>query len=323
MRGIALPLQEPTPNPSRMREGGKKEPVNRFTIAAAQYPIEQLASWQAYEDKIASWVEAAVEGGASLAVFPEYGAMELAALDVASMGDLSAGLGSVAGRLSDVDVLHAGLAVRHGIHILAASIPAAIPGGYVNRARLFAPSGKVGVQDKLVMTRFEREEWYISASGPLRLFETSLGKIGINICYDSEFPLLARAQVEAGMELLLVPSCTDTEHGYWRVRLGAQARALEGQCYVVQSPTVGNAQWNPAVDVNRGAAGVFGPPDRGMPANGVLALGEMDAAQWLFAEVDLAKVAELRASGGVLNARHWAEQPGAQPLPPVEVVDLR
>jgi predicted amidohydrolase len=297
--------------------------MTRFTIAAAQYPIEQLESWSAYVDKLTRWIEAAAEGGASLAVFPEYGAMELAALDVATMSDLRACLGSVAGRLSDIDGLHSDLAVKHGLHILAASVPAAIAGGYVNRARLFAPSGKVGVQDKLVMTRFEREEWFISASGPLRLFETSLGKIGINICYDSEFPLLARAQVEAGMELLLVPSCTDSEHGYWRVRLGAQARALEGQCYAVQSPTVGNAAWNPAVDVNRGAAGVYGPPDRGMPANGVLALGELDAAQWLFAEVDLAKVAELRADGGVLGVRHWAEQPGAEPLPPVEIVDLR
>lgn len=297
--------------------------MTRFTIAAAQYPIEQLESWSAYIDKLSHWIEGAAEGGASLAVFPEYGSMELAALDVATMGDLRACLGTVAGRLSDIDALHSDLAVKHGMHILAASIPAAVEGGYVNRARLFAPNGKVGVQDKLVMTRFEREEWFISASGPLRLFETSLGKIGVNICYDSEFPLLARAQVEAGMELLLVPSCTDSEHGYWRVRLGAQARALEGQCYAVQSPTVGNATWNPAVDVNRGAAGIYGPPDWGMPANGVLALGEMDAAQWLFAEVDLAKVAELRADGGVLNAGHWAEQPGAEPLPPVEVVDLR
>ena len=297
--------------------------MTRFTIAAAQYPIDLIESWSAYEAKLSRWVETAAADGASLAVFPEYGAMELAALDPATAGDLQGCLGSVAGLLPDVDALHMRLAERFGLHILAGSIPAAIPGGFVNRARLFAPSGKVGVQDKLVMTRFEREEWHISASGPLRLFETSLGKIGINICYDSEFPLLARAQIEAGMELLLVPSCTDSEHGYWRVRHGAQARALEGQCYSVQSPTVGTAEWNPAVDMNRGAAGLFGPPDRGMPTDGVLALGEMDAAQWVFGEVDLAKVAELRADGGVLNARHWTEQPGAAALPAVEVVDLR
>jgi len=297
--------------------------MKRFTVAAAQYPIEQLSSWQAYADKLTRWVEQAAAGGAALAVFPEYGAMELASLDPATMGDLAGSLASVSALLPQVDALHSELAARFGLHILAASAPAALESGaYVNRARLFAPSGKVGVQDKLVMTRFEREEWGVAASPTLRLFDTALGRIGVNICYDSEFPLLARAQVEAGMELLLVPSCTDSEHGYWRVRLGSQARALEGQCYAVHSPTVGEAPWSPAVDVNRGAAAIYGPPDRGMPASGVLAIGAMDAAQWVFAEVDLDLVAQLRADGGVLNARHWSEQPGAVMLPAVEVVDL-
>ena len=298
--------------------------MTRFTIAAAQYPIEQLADWAAYAAKVTRWVDAAAAGGAALAVFPEYGAMELASLDPETMSDLAGSLASVSALLPQVDALHADLADRYGLHILAASAPCARgDGAYVNRARLFTPGGKVGVQDKLVMTRFEREQWQVSAGTPLRLFETELGKIGINICYDSEFPLLARAQIEAGMELLLVPSCTDSEHGYWRVRLGSQARALEGQCYAVHSPTVGTADWSPAVDTNRGAAAIYGPPDCGMPANGVLAIGEMDAAQWVFAEVDLASVAELRADGGVLNTRHWSEQPGAVSLPPVEVVDLR
>lgn len=295
-----------------------------FRIAAAQYPVEQLASWDAYCAKITHWLEQAAEGGAALAVFPEYGAMELASLDPATMGDLAGSLSSVSALLPRVDDLHRDLAARLGLHVLAASAPCAVGHGrFVNRARLFTPGGKVGVQDKLVMTRFERETWNVSASAPLRLFQTELGKVGVSICYDSEFPLLARAQVEAGMELLLVPSCTDSLHGYWRVRLGAQARALEGQCYVVQSPTVGVADWTPAVDANHGAAAIYAPPDRGMPADGVVAIGELDQPQWVFGAVDLTRVAELRADGGVLNARHWAEQPGAETLPPVEIVDLR
>ncbi|GAA4771992.1 carbon-nitrogen hydrolase family protein [Novosphingobium ginsenosidimutans] len=298
--------------------------MTAFTIAAAQYPIEELADWAAFEAKLTRWVEAAAKGGAKLAVFPEYGAMELASLDPATMGDLAGSLASVSALLPQVDALHARLAAQHGLHILAASAPCEVEQGRsVNRARLFAPNGRAGVQDKLIMTRFEREEWGVSAGGPLRLFDTALGRIGINICYDSEFPLLARAQVEAGMELLLVPSCTEALHGYWRVRLGAHARALEGQCYAIHSPTVGQAEWSPAVDSNRGAAAVYGPPDRGFPDSGVVALGELDQPQWLFAEVDLARVAALRADGGVLNARHWAEQPGADNLPPVELVDLR
>ena len=298
--------------------------MTRFTIAAAQYPIEAQADWAAYEAKLTSWVAAAAGGGAALAVFPEYGAMEMASLDPTTMGDLVGSLASVSALLPRVDALHAGLAAQHGLHILAASAPCEVgEGRFVNRARLFAPNGKIGVQDKLIMTRFEREEWGVSAGGPLRLFDTALGRVGINICYDSEFPLLARAQVEAGMELLLVPSCTEALHGYWRVRLGAQARALEGQCYAVHSPTVGRADWSPAVDSNRGAAGIYGPPDGAFPADGVVAIGELDVPQWVFGEVDLTRVAALRADGGVLNTRHWAEQPGGEALPSVEIVDLR
>ena len=295
-----------------------------FTVAAAQYPIDRLESWEAYAAKLTRWVEEAAAAGASLAVFPEYGAMELASLDPATMGDLAGSIETVSALLPRVDALHAELAARTGMHILAASAPRKdADGRFRNAARLFAPNGKASVQDKLVMTRFEREEWHIAPGASLRVFDTALGRLAVSICYDSEFPLLARACVEAGAEVLLVPSCTDTLHGYWRVRIGAQGRALEGQCYAVHSPTVGEAAWSPAVDVNRGAGGVYGPPDRGMPEDGVLALGVEGAPQWVFAEVDTALVAALRADGGVLNARHWMEQPGGVALPPVEVVDLR
>jgi predicted amidohydrolase len=82
----------------------------------------------------------------------------------------------------------------------------------------------------------------------------------------------------------------------------------------VQSPTVGEALWSPAVDVNVGAAGVFGPPDLGFPADGVVAMGEMNQTAWLYADLDLAAVARVRREGKVLNDKHWAEQPGALPL---------
>ena len=294
-----------------------------FVVAAAQYPIGEPADWAAYEAKLARWVEEAAQGGASLAVFPEYAAMELAALDPQTRGDLAGSMAFVASLLPRVDALHARLAVRHGLYLLAGSAPCRLPDGrYVNRARLFAPDGKMGVQDKLVMTRFEREQWGVCAGTGLRLFDTALGRIGILICYDSEFPLLARALCEAGADLLLVPSCTDSLHGYWRVRIGAQARALEGQCHVVQAPTVDDAPWSPAVDVNRGAAAIFGPPDGLYPDDGVVACGELDQAGWVFGRIEPDRVAALRADGGVLNWRHWAEQPGAVLLPPVENVRL-
>lgn len=298
-------------------------------VAAAQYPIEALADWSAYAAKITRWVAEAAAQGTEIAVFPEYGSMELASLDPATMGDLQGSIETVSALLPRVDALHADLARQHGMWIVAASAPRKLADGrFVNTARLFAPDGRAGYQDKLIMTRFEREEWGIAGGDDIRVFQTPLGKLAILICYDSEFPLLARAAVEAGAEILLVPSCTETLHGYWRVRIGSQARALEGQCYAVHCPTVGEAEWSPAVDKNRGAAGVYGPPDRlvklgfAMPADGVIAIGEEGRAQWVFADIDVARVAELRADGGVLNTRDWREQPGAEVLPHVTIVDM-
>ena len=290
-----------------------------FTVAAAQYPIDRLGSWQAYKSKLVRWVESAAREGAQLLVFPEYGGMELASLFGPEVErDLGRQLEVVAGLEADVAGLHRDLARRHGVYLLAGSQPArAGEGSYRNRARLASPDGREGHQDKLVMTRFERERWGVSGGTELRVFATTLGRIGVAICYDVEFPLLVRRLVEAGAELILAPSCTDTLRGYHRVRVGAQARALENQCVVVQSPTVGNAPWSPAVDVNVGAAGVYGPPDHGFPEDGVLARGRLDQAMWLFAEVDLERAAEVRAYGQVLNHRDWPEQTAGSLAPTV------
>jgi predicted amidohydrolase len=301
--------------------------MTTWRVAAAQYPIEALADWDAYAAKLTHWVADAAAGGAALAVFPEYAAMELASLDRATMSDLFGSIATVSDLLPRVDALHADLARAHNLWILAGSAPRRRGDGrFVNTARLFAPDGRSAHQDKLMMTRFEREDWGIVGGDAINLFVTPLGRLAVLICYDSEFPLLARAAVEAGAEVLLVPSCTETLHGYWRVRLGSQARALEGQCYAVHCPTVGDVDWSPAMDHNRGAAGIYGPPDRhtgfAMPHDGVIAIGEESAAQWVYADLDLAQIATLRADGGVLNARDWAEQPGAGGLPPVTVVDL-
>jgi predicted amidohydrolase len=119
---------------------------------------------------------------------------------------------------------------------------------------------------------------------------------------------LARKQVEMGVNLILVPSCTDTLAGFHRVKIGCQARALENQCYVVQSCLVGNAPWSEAVDVNVGAAGIYTPVDRGFPDNGILAAGNLNAVQWVFAEVSLASCAVVREQGQVFNFRDWPLQ---------------
>jgi predicted amidohydrolase len=293
-------------------------------IAAAQYPIERFATLGAYRDKLARWVAEAAGNGAELMVFPEYGAMEYAAASGdAVAGDLAASLAAVSDVLQEMDGAHAELAHRHKVHILAASGPSARPGSrYVNAARLFTPAGRMGVQEKMIMTPFERT-WGISSGEVLRVFETALGRIGVAICYDSEFPLLVRAQAEAGAQIILVPSCTEFRSGYARVRTAAMARALENTCVTILSPTVGDAPWSPAVDRNAGAAGIYVPADHGFSETGVVAEGALNEPQWVYAEIDLARLQRVKETGEMRNSADWAAQLGAAPLAgKVEVVAL-
>ena len=285
-------------------------------IAASAYPIDWFDSFADYEAKLSRWVADA--SGADLLVFPEYGAMELASLGGRAVaGDLEASLHEVARHWDAVQALHLRLAARHGCHILGASGPVFDGPRPVNRAVLYGPQGIVGHQDTQIITRFEREDWDVMGSPGLRVFDTALGRIGILICYDSEFPLLGRVLARAGAELLLVPSCTDTVAGFNRVRIGAMARALESQCVVVQSPTVGPCDWMPALDENRGRAAVYGPPDGFWPETGIIAEGPMDAPGWVFADVDLSRVADSRRKGAVLPFAHWPESEGTSLRAPV------
>jgi len=281
-----------------------------FRVATAQYPIEFLGDWSRYAAKIERWVGEAAASGAKLLLFPEYFSMELASLFAAEIhGSLPAQLPALQNVLPDFLDLFAAQAKKNNVYICAGSFPVRIDGErYRNRSYLFHADGRVEFQEKLQMTRFESEQWLVEAGTQVRVFDTELGRLGIDVCYDSEFPLIARRQVELGADLILVPSCTDTLAGYWRVRLGSQARALENQCYVVQASTVGEAPWSPAVDVNVGAAAIYTPVDRGFPDDGVLAIGTLNAAQWVYGDVDLAAIAEVRRNGQVFNYRDWPGQ---------------
>lgn len=280
------------------------------TVAAAQYPVEFLGRWEKFEYKITTMVHEAVVENAQLLLFPEYACLELASLFSPTIyRSLSGQLEAMQALLPSFQALHSRLAQEYDVTIVASSFPVQLPdGSYRNRAYVFTPDGGVDFQDKLIMTRFENESWQISPGEIIKVFTTPQGTFGISICYDSEFPLIARRQVEMGAKMILAPSCTDTVAGYNRVRIGCQARALENQCYVVMSPLVGAVDWSEAIDVNMGAAGVFTPVDYGFPSDGILAQGEMNQPQWLFAELDLARIDTVRQDGQVINYRDWNHQ---------------
>ena len=289
-------------------------------LAAAAYPCQQYTHWDDYEAHLSQFVAAGAVGGAKLLLLPEYASLELVSLLPSSVwNDVRAQRPLMQASLPGMLDLHARLAREHSVYLVAASFPAeAAAGHYVNRAYFFAPDGSHSFQDKLMMTRFEAEEWGIEGGEELRVFETELGRVGIAICYDAEFPQIAQAQARAGMEVLLVPSFTGSAHGYTRVRVGSMARALEHQVYAVHAPFLADAGWTYTIESAVGAPAIYAPADggsahtpSGLPASGVLAAGQMNVPGWLQHTLDLNVTRELRRDGHVLTARDSGRFPSA------------
>jgi predicted amidohydrolase len=293
----------------------------KITVAAAQYNLDPLQNLAAYRVKISHWVEDAAAQGAEILVFPEYGAMELCAIGDKGH-DLEVSKLAVSDFYGEITTLHQGLAKKHGVTIISGSAPDVKLGCTCNIAQVFGPNGATESFTKIMPTPGEREVWDIQGGRELKVFDIGKVKFGLLICYDIEFPLLSRALAEAGAEIIIAPSDTETEWGYHRVRTGAMARALENQVYTVQAPLIGAAPFCEFTNTHFGAAGVFSPSDRGFPAGGVIALGKANVSGWTLATLDLDAMRALRENGQVHTYKHWPEQIGAGALPPARVIDL-
>jgi predicted amidohydrolase len=153
------------------------------------------------------------------------------------------------------------------------------------------------------MTRFEAEEWDVRPRERLKVFETDFGKLAIVICYDIEFPEIARAAAHQDAQIIVTPSCTDDRQGFLRVRYCAHARAIENQVYVIQSCTVGSLPMVPAVSLNYGQASILTPSDFSFSRDGILAEGTVNQEMMVIGELNLKTIQEGRESGTVLPLR--------------------
>ncbi|NDV01740.1 carbon-nitrogen hydrolase family protein [Pseudoroseicyclus tamaricis] len=290
-------------------------------IAVSGYAPEWLPDWAALEESLAAHVGGAVAQGAELLVYPEYGGVASGLIGQPEGLDAAGWADRLAERAEAWVGLNAHLAKAHGVHVLAGSTCVRLDGHIVNRTWLCTPDGATGHQDKAILTPYERDDMQLSPGQELNVFDTALGRIGVLICYDSEFPLLARGLVEAGAEMLLVPSYTDLPAGATRVRESCRARAIEQQCLVVNAPLAGACADCEIYDVGTGRPGLFCPPDVGQPPSGILAEAQSDAAPgWLIAEVDPAAISMPRLTGAVGNHAQWAEQ---KRVPPPGLISLK
>lgn len=272
-------------------------------IAVANYPITYHKSLEEWKTFVESWIQNLKGLSVDLAVFPEYGSMELASLLPKELQtDARAQVREMQKFLDSFKETYANLSAQFKICIVAPSFPEKLGEAFINRAYVFDKGKEIGFQDKLIMTPFETNDWGISNSDKvLSVFKISSGNFGIQICYDSEFPFGAHEMVKNGAQVIVMPSCTETLKGATRVHVGARARALENQCYTIVSQTMGEALWSPAVDYNYGYSAAYSTPDLGFPDLGILQEDEHQKVGWMIQDFDMKILDEVRVKGGVLN----------------------
>lgn len=195
------------------------------------------------------------------------------------------------------------LAIRYNVNIITGSMPSIANDRLKNIGFLCHRDGKVEQYEKIHITPDEASYWGMQGGRMVNVFETDIGKIGILICYDVEFPELPRILADQGMQILFVPFLTDTQNAYMRVRCCAQARAIENECYVAITGSVGNLPKVENMDISYSQAAVFTPCDFAFPSNGVKSEATANTEMILVADVDLSLLNELHSFGSVRNLR--------------------
>lgn len=266
-------------------------------IAAVNYEIQPIRSVEDFLNHGRDLLSQAKTLGADWAVFPEFFTLELLHLyPELDEKDLAAKLSP---DVLDPLVLHAR---DLGLVWVAGSTFSPSSTGILNVSSTFFPDGSKADQAKVILTQFEAVDWAMSPGRGLKRFPDP--RFGLAICYDCEFPEAGRALAEAGALCMLVPSYTETRHGFYRVRHSCHARAIENQIYVVQTCLVGSLGREP-VPIAVGSSAILAPSVLPFPADGILAQTPADIEAIAIAELDFDALLKSRTQGDV---RNWEDR---------------
>ncbi|MBK7372875.1 MAG: bifunctional GNAT family N-acetyltransferase/carbon-nitrogen hydrolase family protein [Saprospiraceae bacterium] len=195
------------------------------------------------------------------------------------------------------------LSISYNINIITGSMPEMKNDRLYNVGYLCRRDGTTDRYEKIHVTPDESRVWGMQGGNTLKAYDTDCGKIGILICYDSEFPELSRLLADEGMDILFVPFLTDTQNGYSRVRHCSLARAIENECYVAIAGSVGNLPNVHNMDIQFAQSMIITPCDFSFPTNGIKAEATPNTEMIVIADVDLDLLRELNQFGSVRNLK--------------------
>lgn len=290
-------------HPGRVSVARKPE-VERVRIAAVQFPLEAATTVEASFVRYAAAVEDAARRGASIVLLPELLTTEWLACDAGSV-DLHQAIRELDRHRPVYLQRFSELARLHGLTIVAGTHYSLLGENLQNVAYAFEPDGTVHTQAKLHPTPYEAETFGLVPGHGVKPLRLAGVRCAIVICYDAEFPEVARAARAGGAEVLLVPYNTELAAGHHRVRRAASARAVENQVYVVTAGAVGRFEHAFDAEDHHAASAAFGPSDHGFPDDGVLAELAPNVAGVLTVDLDLALLRRSMRTGAV---RPWLDR---------------
>lgn len=247
------------------------------------------------------FIDAVAGYRSDFALFPEFFNAPLMAKD--NHLSESEAIRKLAMHTSEIVQRFSNFAISYNINIVAGSMPEIRNDKLYNVGYLCKRDGTTERYEKLHVTPDEAKVWGMQGGEQLKVFDTDCGKIGILICYDSEFPELSRLLADQGMDILFVPFLTDTQNGYSRVRNCSQARAIENECYVAIAGSVGNLPNVHNMDIQYAQSMVFTPCDFAFPTNGIKAEATPNTEMILIADLDIDLLRELHQFGSVRNLK--------------------
>ena len=280
------------------------EPLPAKTTVRVGLVQWQMRGYRTIDDlfeQIEFFVDAVSGYKSDFILFPEYFNAPL----MAEFNNLSESqaIRGLAGYTDEIRDRFLQLAISYNINIITGSMPLQRDGNLYNVGFLCRRDGSYEMYEKIHVTPDETKSWGLSGGSMLKTFDTDCAKIGVLICYDVEFPELSRIMADQGMQILFVPYLTDTQNAYSRVRVCAQARAIENECFVVIAGSVGNLPRVHNMDIQYAQSGVFTPCDFAFPTDGRRAEATPNTEMILVSDVDLDLLSELHTYGGVRNLK--------------------
>jgi predicted amidohydrolase/ribosomal protein S18 acetylase RimI-like enzyme len=268
-------------------------------VCVIQYQMRKIKNFDEFANACEYFIDVASDYKCDFILFPEIFTTQLLSFIKSHRPGLAAR--RIAEFTEQYIELFSRLSIKYNINIVGGSHFTLEEDKLYNISYLFQRNGVINKQYKIHITPNEKRWWGVEGGNKVEVFDTDSGKIAILICYDIEFPELARIANQKGAKIIFVPFCTDERYAYLRVRYCAQARCIENQVYVALSGSCGNLPSVENMDINYAQSGIFTPSDIPFSRDAIAAECTPNIETLIFHDLDLHLLKGSRHSGSVLN----------------------